>query len=315
MTFCELFTEFCHVKSITAKPSTISTYKKIYEAQLNDYFKNTDISEFNNSLISNYILSLFNKGISKTYIKSITGLLYSVLNYAKIQYRQYIELAYIQKANISAHKKDIQVFCKEEQKNIENYILLHKTPFNVSVLLSLYTGIRIGELCALKTNNFDLNNKTVHISKTMQRVKDTSTNAKNKTKIITDTPKSEKSARTIPLPDFIVPILKELFDNSLNNMFFLTLSDTKFIEPRLYEKKFKKLLTMIGTDYKVPHTMRHTYANNMLDLGIDIKTLSELLGHSNVTITMNYYIHTNIERTLKFVHLLNNQFISYQKLS
>lgn len=310
MLFHELFTEYLSVKEVELKPSTISTYLKFYNAQVKDYFDCIDLGDINESLVSKFILYLFNRSLEGKYIKSIMNFLYSVINYAKFHYRDYTELSYIQRKKIKVNRKKIVVFCDDEQAKMETYIYSHITPVNVGILLCLYTGIRLGELCALKVKDFDLKNKTVSISKTMQRVNDTSPNAKKKTKIIVDTPKSPNSTRIIPLPDFIIPILRKLFDGIDSNAYFLTLSEKKFIEPRLMEYKFQRFQTIIGIEYKNFHVTRHTFANTMLDLGVDIKTLSKWLGHSSVAVTMDEYIHPSVERLAKYADLLNKKFLS-----
>lgn len=311
MTFCELFLEYIGNKEkIDLKTSSISTYTKIYNAQLHDYFSDIDVKDFNEQLISKFILELFDKGLNRRYIKSITNLLYAVINFAKFHHREYTELAYIQRKNIKVNKKKVQVFSEDEQNKMENYILSNITPVNIGILLCLFTGIRIGELCALTIDDVDIENKSLSIYKTMQRISDTAPNAKKKTKILVDTPKSENSIRVIPLPDFITPILKKLISGINKKAYLLTLSDSKFIEPRLMEYKFKEFLSIVGIPYKNFHVTRHTFANTMLDLNVDIKSLSEWLGHANVTITMNEYIHPSIERKQKYVHLLNKKFLS-----
>lgn len=310
MVFKELFNEYITSKErIELKTSSISTYLKIYEAQLKDYFENIDVKDFNNSLISQFILKLFDKGLERRYIKSIVNLLYSIINYAKSEYRNYTELTYIKRPTIKSNKKKIELFNDKEQNKIEKYILLNKGSVNVGFLLCLYTGIRIGELCALKVGNFDIKEKTVKINYTLQRIKNSNPNGKSKTEIIIDIPKSESSIRVLPLPDFIIPLLKKLLKNIDDRAFFLTLSPNRFIEPRLLEYKFDRFLKDINIKHKKFHTLRHTFANNMLDLGVDIKSLSEWLGHSNVTITMNEYIHPSFEKKIKQANLLNNKFL------
>lgn len=143
----------------------------------------------------------------------------------------------------------------------------------------------------------------------MQRIKNISNSNEKKTMIHIDTPKSETSVRILPLPDFIIPIFKKLFLTSDNSAFFLTLSKNKFIEPRTLENKFKKLLINTHIPYKNFHVLRHTFANNMLDLGVDIKTLSEILGHSNVNVTLNEYIHSSFKKKQQQIDRLNQKFL------
>lgn len=313
MIFNELFEEYLLNRRILGlKESTISTYTKFYEAQLKDYFGNVDLQNFNDTLISTFILKIFDKKLSRKYIKNIVGLLYSILDYAKIKYREYPELLYIEKRRIKTDREEIKIFTEVEQNRLEEYIISNKTPVNIGFLLMFYTGIRIGELCALKIKDIDLDEQCLYIKYTMQRVKNISSNSKKKTKIIIDRPKSSSSIRKIPLSDFLIPILRNSFKGVDNSAFFLTNSD-KFIEPRSMENNFKKLLKKLEIDYKSPHKARHTFATTMLYLGVDEKSLSEWLGHSSTAITLNEYVHPTFSKKVEQANLLNQKFLDKHK--
>ena len=156
----------------------------------------------------------------------------------------------------------------------------------------MLTGIRIGELCALKWKNIDLENETIFVDKTIQRIKVANSIEDKKTKVIIDTPKSPASIRTIPLPQILLHILKNF--KSSDNSHLLT-NTQKYIEPRIYQRHFKSFLEECSIKDNRFHTIRHTFATMAISRGMDIKTLSVLLGHTDVSFTMKRYVHPNIE--------------------
>jgi len=151
----------------------------------------------------------------------------------------------------------------------------------------------VGELCALKWENIDLEGKgTIFIDKTMQRIEATGDTEKAKTKIIIDTPKSLASIREIPLPAVLHDKLKEF--QSHGSSYVLT-NTKKYIEPRVYQRHFKSYLQACDIADTKFHTLRHTFATMAVANEIDIKSVSMLLGHTDISFTMKRYVHPNIE--------------------
>ena len=188
-------------------------------------------------------------------------------------------------------KNEITYFSKKEQELIVNYINEHMNLRNLLVLVALFTGARIGEVCSLKGSDVDFINNTISINKTVQRIKDTSDN-KSKTKLIIDVPKTKSSIRTIPVPEFIINLLKQYIID--NNDFIFTNSD-KPKDPRAVEKYFADLLKKIGIKNLNFHSLRHTYATRLREQKVDIKVISELLGHANWKITQEIYVHSSFD--------------------
>jgi len=198
-------------------------------------------------------------------------------------------------------KPKIEILSREERNKLEDYLLDNLDYFNFGVLLALYTGIRIGELSACK--NLWIEDGVLHISKTLQRVKNLDKSIKTKTIICIDDPKSESSIRDIPIPDFILAIYNKL-PNKNRNGYILTNTE-RFIEPRSIERKFEKILKICNIEYKKFHILRHTFATNCVRLGFDTKTLSEILGHSSVKITLERYVHSDIILKTENMNKLN----------
>ena len=163
----------------------------------------------------------------------------------------------------------------------------------LGILLCLYTGMRIGEICALKWSDIDLNTQLISVNKTLYRIKNPAGN-NPKTIIIIDAPKSRNSIRKIPIPPFMITRLSDMKNNCFADSYFLTCSNNH-TEPRAYRERYKNFLKSVDVPYRNFHVLRHTFATECIRCGIDVKTVSELLGHSSVKITLDRYVHPSIE--------------------
>ncbi len=175
----------------------------------------------------------------------------------------------------------------------------------LGILICLFTGIRLGELRALTWDNISIDTKKLHIKKTMQRLQDKSKEATHKTYISIDEPKSRCSVRTIPIPDNIMQDLDPAYSR---NAYVLTGNTKEFIEPRTMENRFKSILKKCNIADANFHSLRHTFATRCIEVGFDIKSLSEILGHANVNITLNRYVHPSMEQKRKNMDKLSSMF-------
>lgn len=200
--------------------------------------------------------------------------------------------------------KEKSLLGKAEQTMLNNYLTSNPNASNVGILLSATTGIRIGDLCALKWGNIDLEKRTLTIKNTVQRIK--SIDGSTATKLIITLPKSNSSVRKIPLPDFIIPILRNLKGN---NDYYILSGTRAIIEPRTMQYRFKHILSDLNLPNVSFHSLRHGFATTCIALGFDVKTLSEILGHSSVEITLNRYVHSSMERKAEFMKLLSSVFV------
>lgn len=189
-------------------------------------------------------------------------------------------------------QKELRIFSRMEQERLCRKLCSDLNAPNVGILVCLFTGLRIGEICALRWEDISLSERTIHVHQTMQRIQ-TNCTAGPKTKIIVTTPKSPCSIRTIPLPDDIADVIIEFHQSGTG--YFLTGCDDKVIEPRMMQYHFKRILKECSIDNANYHVLRHTFATRCVELGFDVKTLSEILGHANVNITMNRYVHPSME--------------------
>ena len=185
-------------------------------------------------------------------------------------------------------KKNIDVFQRNEITRLENNTLISDNPICLGIALSLFTGIRIGELCALKKENFDLNNRLIYINHTLIRVK--SDHNDFKTRVVLDSPKTNNSNRIVPIATKLLTPLQEYLNTFSNdsNYFF------HYMEPRSYYNKYQFYLKKWGIKKHKFHALRHTFATNAIEKNMDVKALAEVLGHSNVSITLNLYVHPSL---------------------
>ena len=273
---------------VKVKDSSFSTYSFICERHLLPFFRDIELDNIDDEIINQFIkFKLENGGLKGTPISPKT--INDMVNLLMQIVRSYSEFD-LDIEKLSSRQKEISVFTEKEYYKLKNYLSTETDSAKLGIITTMLTGIRLGELCALKWDRIDLANGFIHIDKTMQRIKIASKT--EKTKIIIDTPKSEASIRTIPISTVLLDNLKQFESHS--NSYLLT-STPKFIEPRSYQRYFKSCLVTSGVNDNKFHTLRHTFATMAIARGMDIKTLSVLLGHTDVSFTMKRYVHPNME--------------------
>ncbi|GHU50651.1 transposase [Clostridia bacterium] len=187
----------------------------------------------------------------------------------------------------------IRIFTREEFSKLNRFLQNDTDNVKLGVLICLYTGVRIGELCAMKWENINVDEGFIQITNTLQRIQaEESSGAR--TKIIITSPKSSSSLRDIPIPASLLPLLKECPENT-DYAYFLTGREDSYMEPRTVQNRFKSYLETLGIEDANFHALRHTFATKCVELGFELKCLSEILGHSNVNITLNKYIHPSFD--------------------
>ena len=290
------------------KESTYVKYYNILNRYLLPAFSEWNIVDFNFEKVTNYSNHLLKYGgIKKSGLspKTVTDIVYVLKSILKFAINCGIEVD-CDLGSLIIKKKplSLRVLNIEEQTLLTNYLFSDLNEKNLGIILCLFTGLRIGELCALKWEDISLTNKTIFIHSTMQRVQDTSAYAKTKTKIIITKPKSISSIRTIPIASTILKLLNKFYSNQTG--YFLTSSNYKYIEPRIMQQYFKKVIKDLSIEPISFHTLRHTFATRCIENGVDVKSLSEILGHSNVSITMNRYVHPSMDAKRKQIERISN---------
>ena len=288
------------------KESTYANYSNNIFNHIIPKLGNIYIQDLNHKIIQDFLLNLFKSGrkdgtggLSEKTIKDITiiikGSLRKAINEEKIRH---FELSFIYPRDNKDSK--IYILSKHEQNKLTNYVLENLTNRNIGLLISLYSGLRIGELCALQWNDIDFKKNILYVNKTIQRVyiKDKDNNI---SKVIITTPKTKNANREIPINKEFLELLKKL--KTKGNDYIIT-GSSKYLEPRTYRKHFNKVLKQTKIKQFNFHSLRHTFATNCISLGVDYKTVSELLGHANVNITLNLYVHPRLSQKKKCIDMI-----------
>lgn len=299
--------EWLDYKKDYVKESTYANYSHVIYNHLIPDLGDTYLQSMNHNLLQQYILDKLKSGrvgekasLSEKSVKDIMVILKSTLRHAMNQnVIDNINLDFTYPKNHKTQK--IYILSKREQKKITDYILENLKARNIGILISLYTGMRIGELCALKWSDIDFKNNIIHVNKTLQRIYVKDDTNQTSSKIVITTPKTSTSTRDIPISKDFATIIRPLKENS---KFYVLTSSLDCIEPRAYRKHFMLILKRLKIKPINFHSLRHTFATNCISLGIDYKTVSELLGHSDINITLNLYVHPNLSQKKKCMNII-----------
>ena len=317
--FIDLRNEWLINKKIEIKESTYSNYAYTTRKYLIPTFKNLTIKELERYDYSTFVEKLVENLSPKT-TEDIVIKLKSILNYANDVYGASISEKKIKSPKV--HNEPLKILSRKECERLEKTCKEDNSLQSIGILIALETGLRIGEICALKWKNVDVENRVIKVRQTLQRIyreeselkaeekienknDSKSYEANNKartsrTKILMNTPKSENSIRNIPINDKLYRVLIQ-YKKTLNDEdFVLTGSKKKYYEPRTYENIFRRMLLKSKVKKYNFHILRHTFATNCINAGMDIKALGEVLGHSEVNTTMRY-THTSYDTTKKYL--------------
>ncbi len=230
--------------------------------------------------------------LSASYVRSMATIIDAVISFAVTE--KYCRPLKSDIFKPIPNKREPQILERDEQAKLVTYIFKHRCATSIGVLLSLNAGLRIGEVCGLSWENVDLQKGILHIRHTVARVPDTNPNTAAATRLILDSPKSASSVRDIPIASAILPLLADRRKKACSE--FLVSEKDNFISPRTYEYRFSRLLEKSGLRHVNYHALRHTFATRCIEIGMDVKSLSEILGHAGVGVTLNTYVHSSIER-------------------
>lgn len=295
-TFGEIVSLWRNDKKLYVKKSTISAYTLLIENHLLPTFgKCKKIEE---KEVQTFVHQKLEQGLSRKSIKDILIVLKMVLKFgAKNKWIEFLpfEIQY----PTSRENPQIEVLSRNHQKKIMDYITEHFTFRNLGVYICLSSGMRIGEICALTWEDIDTENGIINVSKTIQRIY-VIENGSRKTELFLDTPKTKNSIREIPMSRELLRMLKPI-KKIVNPTFFVLTNDEKPTEPRTYRSFYKNLMKQLEIPEIKFHGLRHSFATRCIESNCDYKTVSVLLGHSNISTTLNLYVHPNLEQKKKAI--------------
>lgn len=298
--------EWFEIQKPQLKPSSIAKYSNILRNYLSPEFGNRDVCTITRNEVMVFSRELLESGgtrangLSAKTVNSVLSVMRNVFQYASRE--KTFPVADIADISAKQSQKPLRILSWNEQQRLNEFLCNDLTLCNLGILICLYTGLRIGEICALKWEDMLLAEPCVYVHKTMQRIQ-LFGNDGRKTKVVILPPKSECSIRKIPLPEDLLPLL--LNEQKPDDAFLLTGTANAYMEPRTLENHFKAAAEACNIQDVHFHSLRHTFATRCVELGFDVKSLSEILGHANVNITMNRYVHPSMELKKKNMNKLS----------
>lgn len=280
-----------HKAKIKLKQSSISTYCRKFESYILPFFRQQE--EISEKTVAEFTAHLQTSLADKT-TADVLGLLSEILSCSGITLEIYKPAVY---------PPEIVIFPKTEWERLRDYCVSHLDYLTYGILVAMYTGIRPGELSGARCRHIDFHSAVFKVRFTMQRIKNLD-HTEQKTKIIIDTPKSHKAIRDIPLVNDLLLLGKNLYQASPPDAFLLTGKTGRFIEPRLLEDKFTKIMQELNISGKNLYSLRHTFATDFYDKTHDVKSLSEILGHADIKTTLNRYVHPDAEKKRQGINAL-----------
>lgn len=295
ITVGKAYEEWLNAVANRIKESSFVNYKAKFEKHILPVFAEMPCADLSAGSINAFINRKLADGLSASYVKDIITVFKSMLRYAQEEYGFKLSLRNVVIPKVE--KKQIAKIRNAEQQRLISYLKSNMSLSAFGILLSLCMGLRIGELCELKWEDVDFQHRILYIRRTVQRI--SSTNGNRKTKIIISSPKSATSFRDIAIPD----ALWEYFERFRNETDCFILSGTdKPVEPRTMQYRYKKILQSANMEYCNYHHLRHTFATNCTESGFDAKTLSVMLGHSTVNLTLDRYVHPDLSQERRLMN-------------
>lgn len=281
----------------TRKYSTYVKYQNIYSKYIQPMIGSKNMEQITildyTKLLETAYGQYREKIISQSTYNSVKNVLFQILNYTKCP----ISVQEI-KANLPSIRntcQQISVLTYEEQAKLKTFLLHETDPYKIGVLVCLYTGLRLGEICALTTDAIDLSRKCIYVRQTVQRIR--AEDKSGKTQLMISEPKTSSSRREVPLCDFLLDLLQKFKRESEY------LLGDKPMEPRTYQYKLNQYFSKLSIKGKHFHSLRHTFATNCIESGMDPKCLSEILGHADVNTTLNRYVHPSFNSKIRQINV------------
>lgn len=298
ITINSVYEEWLNAIANRVKESTYANYKMKFEKHILPEFGDTLCIEINSAKINAFIKKKVDNGLSAGYVRDLFTVFKALLTYAQEEYVFKLSLKNVslpKVENKKPHKMD-----DEQQTKLVRYVKNHIDLTGLGILLSLFMGLRIGELCGLKWGDIDITHKLLRINRTVQRI--CKQNGSHKTMLVITEPKSSDSKRCIAIPDFLIPYILKFRGNDED---YVLSGSEKLVEPRTMQYRYKKLLEDANVERSNYHQLRHTFATNCVENGFDAKTLSIVLGHSTIAITLDRYVHPNRQYERRMMNSLS----------
>ena len=295
-TINQITEEWKEEKKKYVKKSTYAAYQLLIQNHIKPYFG--DLYEVNEEKVQQFVFDKLDAGLSEKTIRDIIIVLKMILKFGiKNGYLEYIQID--AKFPSKQEKKDLDVLSKADQKKFMEHLRNNFTFKNLGIFICLSTGMRIGEICVLRWCDVDTVEGVIKVRHTLQRIYIIEGETRH-TELLLDTPKTANSVRDIPMSSELLNMLKYL-NKVVNENYYVISNDIKPIEPRTYRNYYKKLCKQLDIPELKFHGLRHSFATRCIESKADYKTVSVLLGHSNISTTLNLYVHPNKEQKKKTI--------------
>lgn len=310
-TFGEILNLWMVNNKIRLKGGTIQKYQNLIDTHIMPELGKMKITELDATNINLFLEQKLRNGrvdksggLSPSYVRSITLVINAALKYAVTE--QYCSPLKTPVYKPVVPKTEFTILTRTEQRKLESNLLSNLDFTNAGIFISLHTGLRIGEVCALSWDDIDIDNRVIHVRHTVARVKNSASKDDRVTTLIIDTPKTKASCRDVPISSVLFPQLLRL--RTISNRGFLLTGTGEFLNPRTFEYRFHRVLEDSNVSVVNFHVLRHTFATRCIEVGVDVKSLSEILGHANVGITLNTYVHSSMEMKRNQLEKLSDLF-------
>ena len=304
---------FCNYIRPSSKSRTSERYSEIIEKRLKVKLGEYELDELTPLVLQRYITELIESGNMKTgkglAANSVNGIITVIQNSLKLAYAlgTIKEYAADKIRRPKTKEKEVTCFTLSEQKKIERAALAGKKTKWLGIVVCLYTGLRIGELLALEWKDVDFQKGMLTVSKSRHEGKDENGRYAH----IVESPKTVSSRRCIPLPKQILCELRMLKRKS-RSLYVISNGESS-IPVRSYQRSFERLLKKLDIPHKGFHALRHTFATRALECGMDVKMLSELLGHKDPAVTLRRYVHSLMEQKKEMMNKVGNTYFKEAK--
>ena len=278
------------------KQSTYAAYALILENHIMPVFG--ECEALSEELVQEFVLQKLDSGLSTKTVKDILIVLKMVMKFGvKNEWMNYCEWD-IKYPTIDT-TKEMEVLTIANHKKILDFIKQNFTFRNLGIYISLTTGLRIGEICGLKWSDINTDNGTITVNRTIERIYIVEGERKH-TELVINTPKTKNSCREIPMNKELLAMVKPL-KKVVNTDFYVLTNEEKPTEPRTYRNYYHRLMARLDIPRLKYHGLRHSFATRCIESNCDYKTVSVLLGHANITTTLNLYVHPNMEQKKKCI--------------
>ena len=297
MTFQAAATLWHRTNVARYKGATAVKYENLLRSHILPELGARQLEEINTLLLADFMNAKLHcgrldhsGGLSSSYVRSMMLLVLDIMEFAAAE-----GLCPPVKTTLqtpAANRREVVILDTDALRRLETYLLAKPDITGTGILISLHTGLRISEVCALRWEDIDFRKAVLHVRSTVARVR--GTDRGTATRLIIDTPKTKSSLRDIPLSRQLMAVLLPLYEKRRSE--YVISDKSGFVSPRTYEYRFHRVLDRCGLPSINYHALRHTFATRCIELGVDVKTLSEILGHANVSTTLNTYVHSSMER-------------------